>query len=176
MKTIGQEHDTTKDREAFDALFRKHYSRLYMYALHITGSDEDSRDIVIDVFTSLWKNMADLHTDSIKAYLNTGVRNRSIDYLRKNILRSQYSDEYLHTAEGFYSDPEEWAEKDRLVETMLSMLQPPTYDVFKLRYLFGMKYAEVAEQLGISPNTVKKHIVKGLKLLKEIYKGKQPFV
>lgn len=38
-----------------------------------------------------------------------------------------------------------------------------------------MKYAEVAEALDISPNTVKKHIVKALKTLRELYKGKREY-
>ncbi len=174
MRIIGK-HPITDDRKTFDELFKAHYSRLYMYALHITGEEEDSRDIVNDVFTSLWRNRKSLQPESIKAYLNTGVRNRCVDYLRKNVLKKQYTDEYIHTADEFYSDYSKELEKDKLVEKMMAQLPPPTQDILRMCYLEQKKYAEVAEILGISPNTVKKHVSKGLRILRDFYKGKQPF-
>lgn len=154
----------------FDELFRTHYPRLYLYALHITGSDEDSRDIVTDVFTSVWKNIATLSPTSIKAYLNTGVRNRSVDYLRRNVLKTQYSEEYVRMADEYYSDYSDSLWKDRLVETMLHSLPPHLHRTLQLKYQHGKKNAEIAHTLGISPETVKKHVTKGLKILKEMYK------
>lgn len=174
MRIIGIHH-TSDNRQTFDELFKAHYTRLYMYALHITGEEEDSRDIVNDVFTSLWKNMKTLQTENIKAYLNTGIRNRCVDYLRKNVQKRQYTNEYLHTADKFYSDYSKEAEKDKLVEKMMAQLQPPTQEILRLCYLEQKKYAEVAEMLGISPNTVKKHVSKGLRILRELYQGKDPF-
>lgn len=156
-------------KKTFDRIFADNYQRLYLYALHITGDTEQSRDIVSDVFTSLWKNISSLHMDTLNAYLLTGVRNRCVDSLRHNILVSQYSEEYLHTATEFYSDYSEEMEKDELVKEMLAQLPPLTRDILEKCYLYKMKYAEVAEELHISPDTVKKHISKALRMLKELY-------
>ena len=54
---------------------------------------------------------------------------------------------------------------------MLSQLTPPTDQILEMCYLRRMKYSEAAEALGISPNTVKKHISKALKILRNLYKG-----
>lgn len=58
---------------------------------------------------------------------------------------------------------------------MMSQLSPPTDQILEMCYLKRMRYAEVAEALDISPNTVKKHIVKALKTLRERYKGKREY-
>lgn len=163
--------DTFTYKRIFERIYTENYLRLYYYALHIVNDEETAKDILNDVFTMLWKNIAHLQEDKIKAYLLTAVRNRAIDHLRHSVLQSQYSEEYLHTAEQFYDDYS--TEKDKLVEEMLSQLKPPTDQILEMCYLKRMKYAEVAEQLNISTSTVKKHIMKALKTLRELYKGKR---
>ena len=45
--------------------------------------------------------------------------------------------------------------------------------VIRLCYREGMSYKDTAEELGISVSAVNKHIVKGLRTLREKLKGKQ---
>ncbi len=156
-------------RKTFDRIFTENYSRLYIYALHITGNSEVSRDIVSDVFVGLWKNISSLELNKLNAYLMASTRNRCIDHLRHTILSSQYTEEYIHCYSELYIDYSEEQEKDELVERLLSQLPSQTRRILELCYLQQKKYAEVAEELNISPDTVKKHIMKALKLLKELY-------
>lgn len=125
------------------------------------------------MFTALWNSIETIDLEKVHAYLMTAVRNRSVDHLRHLVLENHYSDEYLHTVDMFYDEYSD--EKDRLVGEMLSKLTPPTDQILEMCYLKRMKYAEVAEQLGISPNTVKKHIVKALKILRGLYKDKKEY-
>ena len=160
-------------REKFESIYTENYLRLYYYALHIVNDEEAAKDILNDVFVALWKNIETFQEEHVSAYLMTSVRNRSVDFLRQHVLRHQYTEEYLHTAELFYADYSD--EKDKLVEEMMNQLSPPTDQILRMCYLKRMKYAEVAEALGISPNTVKKHIVKALKTLRELYNGKNEY-
>lgn len=156
-------------KKTFDRIFTEHYARLYQYAFHITGNAEASRDIVSDVFAGLWKNMSSVKLDKLNAYLMTSVRNRCVDHLRYTILSSQYTEEYIQSYSELYTDYAEEREKDELVERLLAQLPAQTRRILELCYLHRKKYAEVAEELQISPDTVKKHIVKALKMLKELY-------
>jgi RNA polymerase sigma-70 factor (family 1) len=160
-------------KSKFEKIYTENYSRLYYYALHIAGDSEVAKDILSDVFAGLWNNIDKIEIESINAYLMTAVRHRAVDYLRRNILQSQYSDDYIHEATLFYEDGSDELEKDKLVEQMLSQLQPPTKDILEMCYLQRMKYAEVAEVLKISPATVKKHISKALKILRELYNNEK---
>lgn len=158
-------------REMFERIYTENYLRLYYYALHIVNDEEAAKDILNDVFVALWKNIETFKENNFNAYLMTSVRNRAVDFLRHHVLQHQYTEEYLHSAEQFYADYSD--EKDKLVEEMMSQLSPPTDQILEMCYLKRMKYAEVAEILDISPNTVKKHIMKALKTLRELYKGKR---
>lgn len=160
-------------REKFERVYTENYLRLYYYALHIVGDEESAKDILNDVFVVLWKNIKTFKEDHVSAYLMTSVRNRAVDFLRRHVLQHQYTEEYLHTAEQFYADYSD--EKDRLVAEMMDQLSSPTDQILEMCYLKRMKYTEVAEALDISPNTVKKHIMKALKTLRELYKGKREY-
>lgn len=160
-------------KRKFEKIYTGNYTRLYYYALHIVNDEETAKDILNDVFTALWNSIETIDLEKVHAYLMTAVRNRSVDHLRHLVLENHYSDEYLHTVDMFYDEYSD--EKDRLVGEMLSKLTPPTDQILEMCYLKRMKYAEVAEQLGISPNTVKKHIVKALKILRGLYKDKKEY-
>mgnify|MGYP002672522963 CR=1 FL=1 len=160
-------------KRRFEEIYTGHYTRLYYYALHIVNDESVAKDILNDVFAALWKNIATVKPEQINAYLLTSVRNRSVDHLRHQIMQDQYSDEYLHTVDEYYDDYND--EKDRIVEEMLAQLSPPTDEILEMCYLKRMKYAEVAEKLDISTSTVKKHIVKALKMLRERYKDKKEY-
>lgn len=157
----------------FEKVYTENYVRLYYYALHIVNEEELAKDILNDVFTAFWKNIANIKEENLNAYLMTSIRNRAVDLLRHQVLQSQYTDAYLHEAEQFYDTYSD--EKDKMVEEMLNHLSPPTDQILEMCYLKRMKYAEVAEELGISPNTVKKHIMKALKILRELYKDKNEY-
>lgn len=153
----------------FETIYRQNYTRLYYYALNITGDEETARDIVGDVMTTVWRNISNIEDATLNAYLMTSVRNRCVDRLRHIELDKKYVDNYIHEATLFYSDYSEEAGKDRLVEQMLARLKPPTDRILRLCYLDRMKYRDVAKLLEISESTVKKHITKALKTLRELY-------
>ena len=81
------------------------------------------------------------------------------------MLKKKYSEEYIHEATLYYSEYSE--EKERMVDEMMRQLHPPTDEILRMCYLEQMKYSEVAEKMGISTSTVKKHIMKALRTLRE---------
>lgn len=163
--------ENTPDK--FDRIFTSHYNRLFYFALNMLHDADLCHDILDDIFMTLWNNFDGVKEDNITSYLFTSVRNRVTDQLRRGERHRQYTEEYIHTATEFYTDYSEELEKDKLIEQMFAHLNPPTDQILEMCYIKRMKYAEVAEALSISPNTVKKHISKALKILRELYKGKK---
>ncbi len=156
-------------RKTFDRIYTEQYARIYRYAFQITNDAEASRDIAGDVFMGLWKNIASIDMERLNAYLLTSTRNRCTDHLRHAQLVSHYAEEYVANYSEVYTDYADEQDKDELVSRMMSQLPEPTHRILELCYFHRQKYTEVAEELNISPNTVKKHIVKALKMLKELY-------
>lgn len=158
-------------KEQFEQIYTENYSRLYYYALHIVDDEEVCRDLINDVFMGLWKVFERIDGKHLNAYLLTSIRNKAVDHLRHSVQQTRYSEAYLHEVDIFYQQGTGYSEDtDRLVERMFDQLSPPTDEILRLCYLERMKYAEVAERLGISPHTVKKHVMKALKILREHYK------
>ena len=74
---IGQE-------QSFDYFFRRYYAALCFFAQSIIHHTEDAKDIVQDCFIKLWDEAAiEEKTDTVKSFLYTMVRNRCIDFVRK---------------------------------------------------------------------------------------------
>ena len=142
-----------------DTTFKYYYRPLCLYAIHYVRNMELAEDIVQDSFSALWENL--------KAYLYTMVRNRSLDYLKKE----QLFDMSLSPADLEETLTDEEAENRSLMEarmwTAIDALPERCREVFLLNKRDGMKYKEIAELFGISVHTVDNHITKALRLIRE---------
>ena len=142
-----------------DTTFKYYYRPLCLYAIHYVRNMELAEDIVQDSFSALW--------EKLKAYLYTMVRNRSLDYLKKE----QLFDMSLSPADLEETLTDEEAENRSLMEarmwTAIDALPERCREVFLLNKRDGMKYKEIAELFGISVHTVDNHITKALRLIRE---------
>ena len=152
----------------FEQLYRGNYARLYYYAFRFVADEEACRDIVNDVFEQAWKDREQLQEATAVACLYTRTRNRCIDYLRHRQVEQQYAT-FLRTltSEDPSIPPGEREERVRRMERYLERMTDPTRSIVKQCYYDGKKYREVAEERGITPDGVKKHIVKALRMLRE---------
>ena len=64
-------------------------------------------------------------------------------------------------------DTLEWQEREARVKEILDAMKPLTRDIFIACYVDHKKYAEVATLMAISIDTVKKHIKKALRFIRE---------
>lgn len=161
------------NKEFFGQLFKTYYARLYYYALQLLKDEEASRDIVSGVFAHVWEDFASYDQRTLPAFLLKCVKNRCMDYLRHSAVQAQYADYYLHAVEQCYEDNDTNKERQRQVEEMLDLLPDTTRHVLEECYLNRKKYREVAEEMNVCQETVKRHIMKALKLLREHYSQKK---
>lgn len=143
--------------------------RLYYYALQLLKDEEASRDIVSGVFAHVWENFDSYDMQTLPAFLLKTVKNKCLDYLRHTAVHAQYADYYLHAVDQCYEDNDIQKERQRQVEEMLDLLPDTTRHVLEECYLNHKKYREVADDMNVCQETVKRHIIKALKLLREHY-------
>lgn len=152
----------------FDRLFEENYTRLYYYALNIINNDEDAKDIVSNVFEYILLNNRSIDTStSITPLLYKLVKSKCVDLLRRQGVKEKY-DAYI-LSESDVSEEYVYEEHDLMINNILDTIDsfpPQTRIVFRLCFLQGKKYKEIAEELDISTNTVKAHIMKALQLLR----------
>lgn len=160
--------ETIKEKQ-FKALFEKYYTKLYYSSLAIVRDEDDARDIVNDVFAHIWEKH-DSFEDSVNSmYLYTSIRHRSLDHLKKKKVRDNYANNYMkNNDEGFQYDDEE-EERIRQIQKVIDKMPEKTKYVLDQCYMEGKRYMEVASDIGISRDGVRKHIVKALRLLREAF-------
>jgi len=152
----------------FEHFFKVNYSQFYFFALHLVDDVEVSRDIVSDAFEYAWKNFQKSDVLNWKTYIYSFIRNKSVDYIRHEIVKNKYADVYLQiTQEAEDNGYEDYDERVEMIRDILQTLTPQTRLVLHECYINRKKYKEVADELEISTNTVKKHIVKALKKIRE---------
>lgn len=162
-----------KNIQAFEAFYKEYYARFF-YQAHVVIEDREvCRDILEDCFERIWLNHSSSDARQWGAYMYTLLRSRCIDYLRKQQAKMRYSEYYLHFASEIPEDMEAEAERDATIHEIISSLPEQTRRILEACYVEKKKYREVAEGMGISTNTVKKHIMAALKIFREKMK-KQP--
>lgn len=160
--------ETIKEKQ-FKALFEKYYTKLYYSSLAIVRDEDDARDIVNDVFAHIWEKHDSFEDTVNSMYLYTSIRHRSLDHLKKKKVRDNYANNYIkNNDEGFLYDDEE-EERIRQIQKVIDKMPEKTKYVLDQCYMEGKKYMEVASDIGISRDGVRKHIVKALRLLREAF-------
>ena len=159
-------------KEEIAILFRQHYGQMIRLAKRMLYDDEESRDVVSEVFATLMK--LDILPKNMEGYLMASVRNRCLNLLEHKDVRAKF--EHAYTLEmkqnaatdddAFsYSSVEQWYQQ--MMTFAKRNLSEQTLLVFRMRHIDGMKYQEIADQLGISRVMVYKHLAKAMNTIKE---------
>lgn len=151
---------------AFERFFKENYASLYSYAFRLTGEQEISRDIVADAFEHTWKaTIQKLEVEDWHAYIHAYVQHKCVDFLRHTLVKEKYVEFYLKT-NSEKDDSESYDERLEAIQAAIETLSPRTRLVLQECYIHQKKYKEVAEELDISINAVKQHIVKALQTIR----------
>ena len=159
------------DPTAFRELFHAYKDPLFSYACKLCRSPEMAEEVVQEVFIKVWINRQHLdETLSIQAYLYTAVRHTLFNALKKAASDKNLKQEIFYqqaVAANITEDDVLTAELQRIKKSMLDRLPPQRKLIFCLSRIEGLSHEEIAQQLGISKNTVKDQIVKAVRFLKQ---------
>ena len=146
-------------------LFRQHYAQLTRLARSLLYDAEEARDVVSEVFATLLG--ADIAPRNVEGYLSMSVRNRCMNLLEHKSVRAKF--ERAYTLE-MKAESQPVTDDDRLKRLMAyaeQNLTEQTLKVFRMRHLQGMKYQEIAHELGISRVMVYKHLAQAMEKIRE---------
>ncbi len=150
----------SRNIKVFKKLFYDFYPCLVRYAEGFIYNPKDCEDVVQGVFIYFWEHSDKLNIDhSLRAYLYTSVKNRCLNYLRDRHIRIKndfiYHEKNLNHAEQAECNENETINK---IHSAIEHLPPRMAMLFRLKYIDGKKFAEIAELMEISENTVKTQI------------------
>ena len=139
-----------------------------LYALHYLGDSDMAEDVVQECFATLWEKLeAGLAVANRRAYLYMTVRNRCLDQLRRKGMQTEALKPYDTYGIIDDDDAQERSQIEARLWTAIDSLPEKCREVFLMSKRDGLKYEEIATELGISENTVRNQISKALKVLKD---------
>jgi RNA polymerase sigma-70 factor (ECF subfamily) len=165
------------DEKALDLLFKKYYPGLLRYCkMQLPYPSDEAEDIILEVFFKIWQQRHTLAIhSSLASYLYIVVKNRIHDFYRKkNISIHESLDSIAEESAPEHMIPHEqmvFKEVSLEMDRLIAKLPPGTQLVFSMNRQDNLTYDNIALILNVSINTVKTHMYRALKYLKEAYRA-----
>ncbi|PSL23017.1 RNA polymerase sigma-70 factor [Chitinophaga ginsengisoli] len=158
------------DAEAFTELYNRYKNPLIIHSYKKIGDFEDAKEIVQEVFSTLWSQREQLPSiQQVSGYLYTMVRNKVLNYIEHKQVEARYALNFQRFIdEGHNSSDIQVREKElqQMIDREIAALPPKMREVFILSRKEHLTHKEIAERLNISEFTVKNHIKGALKILR----------
>ncbi len=154
------------DTLALKMLHERYYYQLYFYAQKSFHNEEGIDEAVSDCFIKLWTKRSEISIiRSVKSYLFLILRNNLIDIHRKKKGITHLED--LKYAD--FPDEETLVDLDQFAKLYQALEKLPEQRrrILELAVFESLSYAQIAEKLQISINTVKTQIGRAYRFLKE---------
>lgn len=162
------------DQSAMAELYDQTNPMVYGLALRILADPAAAEDVMIEVYTQLWRQVAefDPRRGSPSAWLMTLTRSRAIDARRAH-LRNPASQPLEAAAHAAADGPgpeavSVAAERHRVVHGALGQLSAELRQLIELAYFGDMSHSEIAAALGQPLGTVKTRIRSAMAQLREL--------
>jgi RNA polymerase sigma-70 factor (ECF subfamily) len=158
------------DEAAFDAIYEAYSSKVYRLAYRFLKDGQQSEEIVQECFINLWTNRQRLNAEGdMWLYLYVIAKRLSLNSLRQICQSRELSDKLVNHIATVHNDTEEEmlvSDLEQYTERIINKLPRQQQLIFRLSRVEHLSHKEIADQLQISPNTVKNHMVEALKTLR----------
>jgi RNA polymerase sigma-70 factor, ECF subfamily len=158
------------NRQLFNQLFSDYYVNLCRFAYTYVKDADISEEIVQEMFIALWEQRDTLNiTTSIRSFLYTSAKNRSLNHIRNSQTRIRHEDEFAREQTSKVSHIINFCEQEELtylIDQAITELPEQCRIIFEMNRNQNHTYKEIAQQLNISPKTVENQMSIALKKLR----------
>jgi len=164
------------DKVAFNQIYKKYWSKLYIYSLNVLKDREICEDIVQEIFYKLWIRKNEIEISDLQSYLYSAVRNQIYKHFRNN----KYKKELESQLNSFICNWQEFSfaesELHNIINKEIEKLPEQRRKIFILSKKENYSYQEIADLLNISIQTIKNQMSKALKTLRNSLKSLKSFI
>ncbi|MBX3252555.1 MAG: RNA polymerase sigma-70 factor [Chitinophagaceae bacterium] len=157
---------------AFSRLFQLYHQRIGAFVKQVAGTGPVAEELVQDIFMKLWRHREKIaEVENFSAYLFTIARNHMFSYLKKTgkelAKHNQWKTNNLYRQYNLQHSSEEDNYYKSLIEYAVRQLPAQQQKIYLLSRDEGLPHADIAGRLGISLETVKKHMVLALRNIRQ---------
>lgn len=160
---------TLGDEYSFKIFFERYFKRFCAFALKILEDNEESEEVVAETMAEIWERRKKFKSfKAIKTYAYSTIKNKALNIIKHQKAVRRHA-EYAKYAEGgiFFENAVIEEEVCAMLYNSIADLPKECRRVFVLSEIEGLKLREIAEDLGVSMNTVKTHKLRATKFLRE---------
>jgi RNA polymerase sigma-70 factor (ECF subfamily) len=159
------------DHAAFNEIYHRYFQLIYVHANKKLSDEDVAKDIVQDIFTSLWfKREDDQYIKDLAAYLFTSARNKIFDLFAHQQVQQKHLDSLQNflTAKPVISTDHHIREAQlkAYIEQQIQQLPTKMRVIFELSRKEELSYKEIAEKLETTENNVSKQVNNALRILR----------
>lgn len=155
---------------AFEQLFKMHFRGLHAYANTIIKDQAMAEEIVQNVFFKVWEKRQLLAIEtSPKAYLYKAVYHDCLNYLKHKKIKSVHAMHVVRQSERQVENASGkllMGELNERIHAAMNELPEQCRSIFQMSRFEGLKYQEIADEMGLSVKTIENQMGKALKLLR----------
>lgn len=158
------------NRNAYTELYKRYAMQLLNHAYMRVHCREEAKDIVQELFTKLWhKRKEIIVSKNVSAFLYRSVQNIILNQIAHNDVTDKYIKSITHFAKNDVPIADHLIREKqfaKLIEEEIANLTPKMREVFELSRSEYLSHKMIATKLGISEQTVSKHISNALRILR----------
>ncbi|WP_183561461.1 RNA polymerase sigma factor [Mucilaginibacter sp. SP1R1] len=158
------------NESAFDTIYEAYGGKVYRLAFRFLKDKEQSEEVVQECFINLWMSRQKLNSEGdMWLYLYVIAKRLSLNMLRQICQSRELSNKLVNHITTAHNNTEEDLlahDLEQFAEKIINKLPKQQQLIFRLSRVEHLSHKEIADQLQISPNTVKNHMVEALKTLK----------
>lgn len=157
-------------KDAFEDIYRRFWQELLDAAYRRVKVQETAMELVQSLLVNLYlkRESISLNT-SLRNYLHTSLKNKVLNTVRSGLVRNTYQQHMLKASAPYQPDAAstlQLKELQQQIDESCASMPEKCREVFYLSRKEHLSYQHIAKQLDISVNTVEKHMVKALKILR----------
>ena len=162
------------NKDAFTEIYDRYYSRIYQLAFMYSRISALAEDASQQIFLSVWERRHELQqVDNPEGWLFRAARFQVWRMMQKESGSQAYRDHILAllSSTSMQSPYDSLVHKqyaEQLVR-LIDSLPPKQQEVYRMAREEGLTYTEIAGRLGIGRETVKEHMAKALKRIRDFF-------
>lgn len=158
------------DKSTFEQIYQLYWEKVYAVCYNNIREVEPAKEMVQDIFKSLWERRAELQITDVQRYLMRSAKFKAFEYIRNKVSQEKHvciKFQDCSTSSNCTEEKIFYNNLNEKVNILVDTLPCQCKRVFLMSKEGGLSNKEIATSLSITERAVQYHINKALSMLRE---------